>query len=246
LTRVREHTGRRGLGAGLGRGREALAGLRWYAALPAGAGALLLAAGVFLLTTGHHARPLAAGCGLVNCSASLPPAVVAAHAQGGPSGRPAATRPAAGRPVAAGPPRMRLRARSAPTTAPQAGATSAPAPAATSSPAPSAPPSPPAGAATVTYALDQRWPGGFMGHFTIVNNGSAPVSGWVLAAALPGDHIDSVWNASYRSDGTTLTLTPAPWLPDIPPGASQSAYFTASGTTAWPTACTFNSQSCGG
>jgi len=227
------HDGRRGLGWG----RDALAGLRWYAVLPVCAGALLLAAGVFLLTTSGPARPLAAGCGLVSCSATLPPAVVAAHSQGGPSSRPATARPVARRPA-----RMRLRARSAPATAPQ-GATGTPAPAPASPPAR---PSPPAGAATVTYALDQRWPGGFMGHFTIVNNGRTPLSGWVLAATLPGDHIESVWNASYRSDGNTLTLTPAPYLPVILPGASQSAYFTAAGTTFWPTACAFNSQSCGG
>jgi hypothetical protein len=96
----------------------------------------------------------------------------------------------------------------------------------------------------VSYAVDQRWPGGFQGQFTIVNNGSAPLAGWVLAAVLPGDRIDSVWSADYTTDGTTLTLTPAPYQPVIPPGGTQSAFFTASGNTPAPTGCLFNNRAC--
>ncbi len=100
--------------------------------------------------------------------------------------------------------------------------------------------------ATVTYTLDQRWPGGFQGHFTIVNTGTAPLTGWALTATLPGDQIDSVWSASYTVSGNQLTLTAPSSQPAIAPGASQSAYFTASGSTAKPTGCVFNSQTCSG
>ena len=100
--------------------------------------------------------------------------------------------------------------------------------------------------ATVTYTVDQRWPGGFQGHFTIVNNGTTALSDWALTATLPGDQIDSVWSASYTVDGNQLTLTAPSDQPSIAPGASASAYFTASGGTVKPTGCVFNSQTCTG
>jgi cellulase/cellobiase CelA1 len=100
--------------------------------------------------------------------------------------------------------------------------------------------------ATVSYTVDQRWPGGFQGHFTIVNNGTTALSGWALTATLPGDQIDSVWSASYSVDGNQLTLTAPSSQPAIAPGATQSAYFTASGSTVNPTGCVFNNQACSG
>ena len=121
----------------------------------------------------------------------------------------------------------------------------APPPSPSASAAPTASPTPTQVNATVTYTMDQRWPGGFQGHFTIVNNGTAALTGWALTATLPGDQIDSVWGASYSVSGKELTLT-APSEPAIAPGASQSAYFTASGGAAKPTSCVFDSQTCSG
>src|SRR5258708_1659779 len=112
------------------------------------------------------------------------------------------------------------------------------------SPTPSASPTPATVNATVTYTVDQRWPGGFQGHFTIVNNGTVALSGWALTATLPGDQIESVWSASYSVDGNQLTLTAPSGQPAIAPGASQSAFFTTSGSTANPTAVVFNSHAC--
>ena len=100
-------------------------------------------------------------------------------------------------------------------------------------------------AVTVGYSLVHQWDGGFQGEFTIVNHATTALSGWTLAATFPGDQIDSVWGASYQTDGDTLTLTPASYLPSIPPGGSQSAFFTANGTQQTPTSCTFNGKACG-
>jgi hypothetical protein len=47
-------------------------------------------------------------------------------------------------------------------------------------------------------------------------------------------------------NGNQLTLTAPSDQPAIEPGASQSAYFTASGSTVKPTGCVFNSQTCTG
>jgi cellulase/cellobiase CelA1 len=89
---------------------------------------------------------------------------------------------------------------------------------------------------TVSYSLIRSWDGGFMGHFTITNHGSKPLSGWVVNATLPGDRVESAWGADYRTDGDTLTLTPASYDPVLGPDDSQSAYFTASGSATRPTA----------
>jgi mannan endo-1,4-beta-mannosidase len=87
----------------------------------------------------------------------------------------------------------------------------------------------------VSYSLARSWDGGFLGHFTITNHGSKPISRWIVNATLPGDHVESGWGASFRASGGTVTLTPASYDRAIAPGGSQSAYFTASGPTTRPT-----------
>jgi endoglucanase len=104
---------------------------------------------------------------------------------------------------------------------------------------------PPPSAVTVSYSLARQWDGGFRGEFTIVNHGTTALSGWVLAAAFPGDRIGSVSGASYQTSGNTLTLTPASYPPSIPPGGSQSAFFTATGPHPNFASCTFNGKACG-
>jgi hypothetical protein len=54
-------------------------------------------------------------------------------------------------------------------------------------------------------------------------------------ATLPGDHVESGWGASYQAEGDTLILTSASYDPAVAPGGSQSAYFTAFGSTTRPT-----------
>jgi hypothetical protein len=223
--------------------RSILVRYRWHAVLLAGAGAAALAAWAVLMVNGHDGRLVASDCGLVSCSAALPGSTSASAApEGSPRGRVTA-RPS--------PAHRKAPAAHAPSAIPSPSATpsrthpaSRPSPAA--SPTPSASPTPTQVNATVSYTVDQRWPGGFQGHFTIVNNGTAPLTGWALTATLPGDQINSVWSASYTMNGDQLTLTAPSSQPSIAAGASQSAYFTASGRTAKPTGCIFNSQVCTG
>jgi hypothetical protein len=61
---------------------------------------------------------------------------------------------------------------------------------------------------------------------------SDPTDGWP-AGDWPSHELPS---GEWASEG---------W-PAIAPGASQSAYFTASGSTVKPTGCVFNSQNCDG
>jgi hypothetical protein len=222
--------------------RAALVRHRWHAVIGVGVAAAALVGGAIYLAKGHDERLVGNGCGVVNCSATLPGADgVSASPQASPRGKPGHSAPA------------HHRAHTVATRSPAPAHSAGPSPGRSpgqptpsASPTPSPSPTPTTVDATVTYTLDQRWPGGFQGHFTIVNNGSAPLTGWALTATLPGDSIDSVWSASYTVNGNQLTLTAPSGQPTIAPGASQSAYFTASGSTAKPTGCVFNNQACSG
>ena len=245
------HHGRANAG---GRPRSFLVRYRWYGALLAGVAAAALATGAIILMNGHDGRLVATGCGLVSCSAALPVSTststsTSAAPQGSPRGKLTA-RPARAHhhQAAAAPardPSLPPSVKASPARSPsQVSPPSQPSP--TASSAPTASPTPTQVNATVTYTLDQRWPGGFQGHFTIVNNGTAALTGWALTATLPGDQIDSVWSASYSVSGKQLTLTAPSDQPAIAPGASESAYFTASGGDAKPTRCVFDGQTCSG
>lgn len=206
--------------------------------------AATLATGAIIVMNGRDVPLVANGCGTVSCSAALPGSTGAsALPQGSPRGTLRARAP--------GHHRVTATPASSPSASPSARASaarspSAPPPSPSPSPTASASPTPTQVDASVTYTVDQRWPGGFQGHFTIVNNGTEALSGWALTATLPGDQIDSVWSANYSVDGNQLTLTAPDGQPAIAPGASQSAYFTASGSTVKPTGCVFNSQNCDG
>ncbi len=234
--------GRHGAG---GAQRSFLVRYRWYGALLAGVAAAALATGAIILMNSHDGRLVASDCGLVSCSAALPGSTSASAApQGSPRGKLTARAAPAHHRATATPTQAPSPAPS--TKASPARSPSQPSPSASPAPSASPTPTPTQVDATVTYTVDQRWPGGFQGHFTIVNNGATALSGWALTATLPGDQIDSVWSASYSVNGNQLTLTAPSGQPAIAPGASESAYFTASGSTVQPTGCVFNSQTCSG
>ena len=98
----------------------------------------------------------------------------------------------------------------------------------------------------MTYSVVQRWDGGFQGQFTIVNHASSALTGWQIRAAFPGDLVDSAWGTGWQiSGGDTLVLDAPSYQPTVPPGASQSANFTAQGNTTRPASCTINGLACG-
>jgi hypothetical protein len=191
----------------------------WHVAVVACATAAAFGGVASVMLPAHHPSRSAADCGLVTCTAALPspaapPAVVPVARSSGPSH----------------PPRHRRRHHAA---------RAAPPPAAVPAPPPRPQahrPRPARPRVTVSYSLIRSWDGGFLGHFTITNHGNEPISRWVVNATLPGDHVESAWDADFQTDGDTLTLTPASYDPAIGPGDSQSAYFTAAGSTTRPTA----------
>jgi len=149
---------------------------------------------------------------------------VAAH--GGHGGRPAHAAPIPSASLAAT------------TTASRSPAPSASTPPAAPSRSPA--PAPDGPQVTVSYTLVQHWDSGFQGEFTIVNNGRTAINGWQLSAVLPGDTIDTVWDASYHTSGDTLIMDPASTQVTIPAGTSLNENFTANGTMTSPAGCTFN------
>jgi hypothetical protein len=81
---------------------------------------------------------------------------------------------------------------------------------------------------------------------------SDPTDGWPAgdwpSHELPsGEWASEDWPAEdWPSGGWQADDRLGEGWPAIAPGASQSAYFTASGSTVKPTGCMFNSQNCDG
>lgn len=118
------------------------------------------------------------------------------------------------------------------------------APSASPTPSPTPTSSPPPESAQVSYTLVRKHPHSFQGRFTIVNNGSAAISGWELTVVLPGDHIHSVWDGGFHTEGNTLYIDPSSSQRTIAPGATLTENFIAGGSTTTPTSCTFNGAAC--
>jgi hypothetical protein len=98
---------------------------------------------------------------------------------------------------------------------------------------------------TVTYLVVAQGDGQFEGEVTVVNNGSAPISGWQIVVALSSDQITSFSGASGDISGDVLLLQPASGADALAAGGTLSVYFTAVGPQTTPDVCTFNSVGCG-
>jgi hypothetical protein len=229
-------TGTSGPGGGTDRprwtGRAAgvvLARHRWTLAIGA-MGILGLVSTLMLIQPRSAPRVVASGCAAAPCRPATPQPQPSAPS-------PATTRGHGGRPAHAAPtPSASLAAATTGTASRSAAPPPATTPPASSSPGPT-----PAGqAVAVSYTLVQHWDSGFQGDFTIVNNGRTAINGWQLSAVLPGDTIDTVWDASYHTSGDTLIMDPASTQVTIPAGTSLNENFTANGTTTSPASCSFN------
>jgi hypothetical protein len=178
------------------------------------------------------ARP----CGLVTCAVL--------HASG-PSGSHSGGAVAIGNPAggerlghtpSAGPVRPATPEPAAPSPAPAVPAAPQPQPGA---PAPSGP------AVTITYSTPDVWDGGFQGEFTIVNHGTSTLENWRVVIALPGDQVDTAWDADWQpGPAGTVILTPASYDAPLKPGAEQQLNFVATGSTVVPASCAFDGSAC--
>lgn len=191
----------------------------WYTAIGAGAAFLVLAISVIFVLPKHSPSAIAT---VPLPAPSAPIAVPAASPRMTPSPSPSATPRVSPSPTAS----------ALPTTMPSVMATIAPQRAVTVK-------------VTVVYTPIEVWSGGVTGEFTVTNVGSNDVAGWELSAEFPGDQIQFTWGAIDPNPGSdTIVMGPQPDSPTIAPGASQSGYFVAQGTTIYPSTCTFDGASC--
>jgi len=194
-----------------------------------GAGAILMLHGA-----GGKARDRAGAryCGLVICAAL--------HASGDSGSHP-------GGAVAIGNPAGVERPGRTPPATP---APAAPSPSPAAPPAPAPQPGAPARAAsgppvTITYSTPDVWDGGFQGEFTIVNDGSSTLENWQVVISLPGDQVDTAWDADWQpGPAGTVILTPASYDAPLKPGAAQQLHFVATGSTVVPASCAFDGSAC--
>jgi hypothetical protein len=100
---------------------------------------------------------------------------------------------------------------------------------------------------SVGYRSASQWPGGFTAQITITNIGTAPVSGWTLQFAFPGDQrVTQSWNASAQQSGAAVTAGNLPYNGSVAAGASVTFGILGTWQTsnAAPTAFTLNNAAC--
>ena len=111
-------------------------------------------------------------------------------------------------------------------------------------------PTPPASTGLVaTFAKSSDWGSGFVGAYTITNNGSSTVNGWRLEFDLPaGATVTSAWSGNLSSSGSHYLLTDVSWTHTITPGGSVQVGFQVAYTTGFaaPLNCLLNGQACAG
>lgn len=102
----------------------------------------------------------------------------------------------------------------------------------------------------VSYTLASSWRGGFTANLSITDLG-APIAGWTLAFALPGDEaISQNWNADYSQSGRNVTASSAWYNTDLrtgvatPIGFNVAYAYTGGPFPGNPTSFTLNGALC--
>jgi endoglucanase len=102
---------------------------------------------------------------------------------------------------------------------------------------------------SVTYTVQNQWPGGFTAALNITNLG-APLSGWTLAFNFPatGQAVGQNWSATWAQTGQHVTATNLSWNASLATGASTGIGFNGTWTASnpVPTAFTLNGVACTG
>ncbi|MER7585570.1 cellulose binding domain-containing protein [Kitasatospora sp. NPDC097691] len=98
------------------------------------------------------------------------------------------------------------------------------------------------------YSRTSTWDAGYTGQYLVTNPESSPIEDWTLSFDLPaGAKIDSLWNATFTTQGQHVTVKPESWSKRLEPGKSVVVGFVAQGTgaaQAEPGNCLINNASC--
>jgi endoglucanase len=109
----------------------------------------------------------------------------------------------------------------------------------------SSPPPPPPGGCSVTFHVDNSWPGGYNASVTVRNGGTSTLNPWTSTLTLPsGVTLVNGWNATVTASGSTFTAQAPSWAPSLGAGASATWNYQANGGTGAPTASTLNGAAC--
>jgi len=123
----------------------------------------------------------------------------------------------------------------APTTPPTTAPTTPPTTAPTTPPttAPTTPPTTaPAGSCSASSAVVSSWSGGFQSTVT-VKAGNAPISSWTAKWTFTnGEQVTQLWNGTYTTSGSTVTVHNASYNGSVAANASTTFGYTGSGTPA--------------
>jgi cellulase/cellobiase CelA1 len=102
-----------------------------------------------------------------------------------------------------------------------------------------------AAAAAARLSVSSTWQTGFIGHFTIVNASTVPMTDWRLEFDLPaGESVSHTWSSTLAQYGTHYVLAPANWNRIIAPGGSATGGLRGvlTGSYTPPLNCVLNGQ----
>jgi chitin-binding protein len=98
---------------------------------------------------------------------------------------------------------------------------------------------PPIGNCMAEYRVTSAWQGGYQAEVTVMNHGTAPLSGWRVQWTIPsGQTINSVWNGTLTTAGAQAMVRNADWNATVAPNGTSTFGLTANappGSPAQPT-----------
>jgi cellulose 1,4-beta-cellobiosidase len=102
---------------------------------------------------------------------------------------------------------------------------------------------------SVTYTINNQWPGGFGANLNVTNLGD-PVTAWTLKWTFPaaGQAVTQGWNGTFSQSGLAVTVTNMSWNGALGTGQSVQPGFNGSWTASnpVPTSFTLNGVTCTG
>lgn len=101
---------------------------------------------------------------------------------------------------------------------------------------PGNPGDPGTGRCSATLHVDSDWGSGFTATVTVTNTGSVPIDHWRVGWTWPGaQHIVNAWNTTVTQSGTSVVAQNVSYNGALPPGASTTFGFQATGSGGVPT-----------
>jgi hypothetical protein len=82
----------------------------------------------------------------------------------------------------------------------------------------------------VTWSVTNMWNGGFQLAFTVADNGTVPINGWVVSFTWPGAQtVSQIWNATVTQSGASVTIPNLNYNGTLAPGSSATFGLIGSG-----------------